>query len=589
MTASMPEQAEAKSERAANFSLGAAVLLFAYVGLAVLKQSDAELILPSSRFDLGGLLEKFKEGVPGGAFVTPLLQIEIPLKIFYTVGPVGLLILHAAIVLQPHLLTRAAVPLRIMAIWLPPLVLGLIRWRFAPFVSSRPQPPPPTAIALEAMQVIALAADIAVTAVAILWNRTLVSESPFPRIRRATLALRGWWQAAVLWLAAALVWPVWAVAADASGGIAWGRTPMLIAGAGIVILWVAGGSLPRRRKGISRRFFRRSVAKEDLDMRDRFLLAASFLGLALLPASGRAIDLSGEKLVAQEPTETMIAALIVSERPIRLFGSPAGDDAGARLVEANRMAWLNYGRGIDLSDWNFPRGQFDHATMADINLTRTDLRSATLDHANLIGAKLTGAKFAGASLRYVDLSWLKLRGDAGAIVKVADSNASIPASAAAQDACGAEPTVDLSNVDLTGANFESAELQGALLKGATLKDGSLKHAFLTCANFCGADLRGVDLSDADIGDDPKKFPDFRGADLAGATLPLKLEDARLTGANIYHIHIKDHTGPVRPDWKRLLGLKVRIIKPEDPRAKPEGVGAEEFCVDQNAGVSTKSK
>jgi hypothetical protein len=187
MAASMPEQAEAKSERAANFSLGAAVLLFAYVGLAVLKQSDAELILPSSRFDLGGLLEKFKEGVPGGAFVTPLLQIEIPLKIFYTVGPVGLLILHAAIVLQPHLLTRAAVPLRILAIWLPPLVLGLIRWRFAPFVSSRPQPPPPTAIALEALQIIALAADIAVTAVAILWNRSLASESPFPRIVRGQL------------------------------------------------------------------------------------------------------------------------------------------------------------------------------------------------------------------------------------------------------------------------------------------------------------------------------------------------------------------------------------------------------------------
>lgn len=585
----MPEQAEAKSERAANFSLGAAVLLFAYVGLAVLKQSDAELILPSSRFDLGGLLEKFKEGVPGGAFVTPLLQIEIPLKIFYTVGPVGLLILHAAIVLQPHLLTRAAVPLRILAIWLPPLVLGLIRWRFAPFVSSRPQPPPPTAIALEALQIIALAADIAVTAVAILWNRTPVSESAFPRIRRTTLALRGWWQAGVLWLAAALVWPVRAVAADAAGEISWSRAPMLIAGTGIVILWVAGGALPWRRKGLPRRFFRRSVAKEDLDMRDRFLLAASFLGLALLPASGRPIDLSGEKLVAQAPTETMIAAVITAERPIQVFGWPAGDNPGARLVEANRMAWRNYGRGIDLSDWNFPRGRFDHATMAGINLARVDLRAATLDYSNLIGADLSGAKLAGASLRYADMSYadlsrLMLRSDSVPIVKVADTNSGGPAIASAQGACDTDPTVDLSNVDLTGAHFDQADLRGARLKGATLKDAFLTGAKLACANFCGADLRGVDLTSADLGPDPKRFPDFRGADLAGAMLPHKFEEeVLLSGANLGKIQIQGGAESKAP-WKKLHAEHVRVI---DTRTKPEGAGIQDFCGDQSAGVGTK--
>jgi hypothetical protein len=60
-----------------------------------IKQSDAELILPSSRFDLGGLVDRFKAGIPGGAFITPVLQVQIPLYLFYTVAPVALLALHA--------------------------------------------------------------------------------------------------------------------------------------------------------------------------------------------------------------------------------------------------------------------------------------------------------------------------------------------------------------------------------------------------------------------------------------------------------------------------------------------------------------
>jgi|HubBroStandDraft_4_1064222.scaffolds.fasta_scaffold272170_2 hypothetical protein len=60
----------------ANLSAAAATALFLYVIVGILKQSDAELIRPSSVFDLGGLLKEVKEGIPGGSFITPILQVR---------------------------------------------------------------------------------------------------------------------------------------------------------------------------------------------------------------------------------------------------------------------------------------------------------------------------------------------------------------------------------------------------------------------------------------------------------------------------------------------------------------------------------
>jgi hypothetical protein len=91
-----------------NAAAAASASLFLYVIVSVLQQSDADLILPSSVFDLGGLLGNVKEGIPGGAFVAPLLQVKIPLALFYTLGPVVLLVFHAAVVLDPATLAVAS-------------------------------------------------------------------------------------------------------------------------------------------------------------------------------------------------------------------------------------------------------------------------------------------------------------------------------------------------------------------------------------------------------------------------------------------------------------------------------------------------
>jgi uncharacterized protein YjbI with pentapeptide repeats len=284
---------------------------------------------------------------------------------------------------------------------------------------------------------------------------------------------------------------------------------------------------------------------EDLNMRDRFLLAVAFLGLALLPASGRAIDLSGESLVAQAPSETMMAALVVAE-------GRNDNEMGSGLLRARRDAWYEYGRGIDLSRWRFPAGRFDRTTMARINLTRANLRSASLDYANLIGADLGGASFAGASLRYADLS---KAGYNKRIITVAQTTPTTDSAAGA---------LDLSNADLTGAQLVKADLTDAILTKATLRGASLqgailKGASLKGANFCGTDLRNVDLSNTIISHDKTDFTDFRGADLAGATLPRDFQEAHLDGANLYSAQIQADTQPVTPTWQSLHGNHIRHI------------------------------
>jgi hypothetical protein len=174
----------------ANLSLATSVSIFAYLAVAVLKQSDAELILPSSTFDLGGLLDKFKDGVPGGAFVAPILQIKLPLYLFYTIGPLLLLALHTCIVFHPKLLRDAVRPLRWAALWLPPCTIALIIWRFSSYVAARPDPPL-LGVAMEALQWLALVADFTLVIFALIYALDdPPSDTPGASARGAAAMLR---------------------------------------------------------------------------------------------------------------------------------------------------------------------------------------------------------------------------------------------------------------------------------------------------------------------------------------------------------------------------------------------------------------
>jgi uncharacterized protein YjbI with pentapeptide repeats len=562
----MAEPAGSSQEVAANLNLAASLLLFASVGLAVLVQSDAELVLPSSRFDLGGLLERFKDGVPGGAFVLPLLRVQVPLILFYTLGPAALVLLHGALLLRPGLLELAARPLRITITWLPPLVLLLIRWRFAPYVTARPWPQPASGFVLEGLQTAALVADLALIAAAGTLRRALPTEN---RIGRWSARLRAGQAAGLLCLIGIMFSGLPRLASEElRPGLPVappGPAEIAMAAGGLLLLVVWIGAAHPRPAG-------RHTGRGGLDMLDRLCLAA-LLGLVLLPVPVRALDLQGQDLVAQAPSETMMAALIVGAR-----WSPAPEPEAPRLAELRRQAWTEYGRGIDLSGWNFPRGRFERATMAKMRLASTDLRAASLDFANLVGANLAGAWLAGASMRYADLSdssW------AGARIQLAQAPASAGSRTAAArsslDLTGANlagadlRNADLSNAVLTGVNLQGAQLQGAQLRGARLDNSNLQGAMLqradlTGASLCRADLRRVNFSDA--AGLSNAF--LNGADLAGAVLPRALQGGHLQGANLFGAQVSP--APTSQDvpitWQELVGQGLRQVDSLADGAKP---------------------
>lgn len=77
-----------------------------------------------------------------------------------------------------------------------------------------------------------------------------------------------------------------------------------------------------------------------------------------------------------------------------------------------------------------------------------------------------------------------------------------------------------------------------------------------------------------MGHDETGFTDFRGTDLAGATLPRDFRNAHLKGANLYGARIQDGTQPVAPNWQNLHGNGIRQIK---SLTEPQGKGDQGHC------------
>ena len=523
--------AEAEREKtdwlsAATVSLGTSVLLFAYVMVAVLKQSDAELVTPGASFDLGQLLDRFKDGIPGGSFVTPLLQIKLPLATFYTLGPALLLLLHAWLMFHPTLLREAIAPLRLATIWLPFLAIALIAWRFSPYVAARPEPPLLPRL-MEVLQMAAFAFDGVLVIFALIEAHAGdAADWPGTRGRRTANLLRAFRHAALIWLLALVLAELLHAATaepDARGAASIGGAALRLAlpvALALVAAWLVEGWFARSaaRPPFPRPWFQPSFWNGDIDMQGRLLIAVAFLVLAAFPAMGRALDLAGETLVARAPSETVLATLVTT------------NPEPAKWNAARVLAWTEYGRGIDLHGWNFEGARFDRATMANINLRGAKLRGASFDYANLIKADLTRADLTGASFRFGDLQQIKTT-DFTAL-KLAQNTAPSPTAPAVDDPCAGVERVDrtdFSGSDFSGADLTGADLSCSILRGVKM-DGktTLKGVKLAGANLCGADLFGVDLSEAD----KANRAIFAHADLRRATLPSEMNDATLEGAYV---------------------------------------------------------
>lgn len=585
-------ETKADSNLNATLSVGAAVLLFAYTALAVLKQSDVELVLPSSSFDLGGLLDRFKEGIPAGTFVAPLLQLKIPLYLFYAVGPVALVALHAVIIVfRPDLLLVSSAPLRLGAVWLPPLTIAVMIWRFAICNAARPQPPSLGTLG-EALQQLALAADLTIVIFFISHAAgEPASEMPGENDRATAVLARAGRHGGVVWLIMLLCGTVRSPIADVSGSLLVGKpaaTALLaLFGAALFFVWLYEGSLiGRQTQAVEKRpWYQATLVMEDLNMQGRLLTAGLFLVLTSLPAMSRGLDLSGESLVARAPTEAIISALIIAKNA----------DNASDLAVVREIAWTEYGRGIDLDAWRFEGTKFDRATMVGIRLRRATLRDASLDYAVLIGADLKQAKMERASLRYSDLRGAQgqganlqnasLRGadmrkahfdnfinTQTAQVATGSKSAQGAAEVKAEDPCKdvkREDRTDFSNADLSGADLSGADFSCSILRGVTMDSNTkLTKTKLDGANLCGANLRSADFSDAA----GAATAIFSHSDLSKAKLPQDTPLAHIEGAII-----GGTTSGAKPNMKGTKYINAVQREVLDAEKRPETEKRRALC------------
>jgi uncharacterized protein YjbI with pentapeptide repeats len=178
--------------------------------------------------------------------------------------------------------------------------------------------------------------------------------------------------------------------------------------------------------------------------------------------------------------------------------------------------------GARLRKVDFTAAYLDDALLAD-----SDLREAILDDAHLRGAWLSGAQLQGASLANAQLQgaglgYAKLHGatlDNALLLGAKLDNAQLPGASLYTAQLQGASLIDarlegasLIGAELQGANLDHAQLQGALLDAAQLQGAWLEHAQLQSASLRGtfvwrADARNVDTTDARV-DNVETRPKF---------------------------------------------------------------------------------
>jgi uncharacterized protein YjbI with pentapeptide repeats len=222
--------------------------------------------------------------------------------------------------------------------------------------------------------------------------------------------------------------------------------------------------------------------------------------------------------------------------------------------------------GAIFVDAHLRNGDFTGAQLARANFIRADLREAkftcaqagndhkcghlegaVLHYADLRGADFTGTQLAGAKFEFTDM-----RG--------------------ANFACH-EAEEDVKCAQLLSADLRHAQLQGALLDGADLRGASLDSAQLQGASLDDAELEVADLNNAKL-----QGASFRFAELLGAAL----YGAQLQGASLADVFVW-RTEPRAPVEEYLKGALVETPTPEPIYRRLDC--ANEFCGWQDASYA----
>jgi uncharacterized protein YjbI with pentapeptide repeats len=173
------------------------------------------------------------------------------------------------------------------------------------------------------------------------------------------------------------------------------------------------------------------------------------------------------------------------------------------------------------------------------------LRARHLEGAVLIGALLRKADFTAAYLERADLTTADLRDANFGCTGRADSPSGLSVSIqpGKRPACTQLQEADLNGAQLQGAKLRGAQLQGAKLTGALLQGVDLRSAqlqgvdfhfaLLQGADLGGAELQGADLTEADLQGASLVIAQLQGADLGSALLQgADLSGAELQGADL---------------------------------------------------------
>jgi uncharacterized protein YjbI with pentapeptide repeats len=231
---------------------------------------------------------------------------------------------------------------------------------------------------------------------------------------------------------------------------------------------------------------------------------------------------------------------------------------------------------------------------------RISLRGRRLEGAVFFGADLRRADFSGARLAHADFSFANLRdakfqcANAFNNQKCAQLQGAVLKSTWLQGAAldGAElQGAVIQDAHLEGASLWQAQLQGALLdlthlQGANLGAGQLQGASLSAARLQGAFLHGADLQGADLDGANLQGADLAAANMQGAVLAdANLQGAKLEYANLRTAFLKDvfvwRTKP--PARENLTGAFIERL-----HSKPIDIGrlcGDKLCVWSNASFA----
>lgn len=216
-----------------------------------------------------------------------------------------------------------------------------------------------------------------------------------------------------------------------------------------------------------------------------------------------------------------------------------------------------YMKGTNLQEAVLKGANLQGANLTEANLQVVDMSNARLQEAYMKGSNLQEANLKGANLQRVFLEYANLHG-------VILTNA------------------DLRESDLMGAELQEADLRGALLQRAYLKYANLQESYLKNAKLQGANLENTNLQEADLGIAKVQGANLMEANLQGAYLEYanlqgaclmnanlqgaylanaKLQGANLTGANLEGAF----AGVTFMNFVELIGKPTQLIHLENEK------------------------